>query len=111
MRAALALWRSTHPGPTLVVTALSLGLGIAAGLDAWRIVVLVVSVFFGQLSIGISNDAIDSDRDRRVGRTDKPIARGEVSLRAAWVAAIASLVVALALSGWLGPMALLIHVG
>ena len=109
MRAALALWRSTHPGPTLVVTALSLGLGIAAGLDAWRIVVLVVSVFFGQLSIGISNDAIDSDRDRRVGRTDKPIARGEVSLRAAWVAAIASLVVALALSGWLGGGTLVAH--
>ena len=109
MRAALALWRSTHPGPTLVVTALSLGLGIAAGLDAWRIVVLVVSVFFGQLSIGISNDAIDSDRDRRVGRTDKPIARGEVSLRAAWVAAIASLVAALALSGWLGGGTLVAH--
>lgn len=109
MRAALALWRSTHPGPTLVVAALSLGLGIAAGLDAWRVVVLVVAVFFGQLSIGISNDAIDSDRDRRVGRTDKPIARGDVSLRAAWVAALATLVIALVLTGWLGFAALGAH--
>lgn len=109
MRAALALWRSTHPGPTLVVTALSLGLGIAAGLDAWRVAVLVIAVFFGQLSIGLSNDAIDSDRDRRVGRTDKPIARGDVSLRAAWIAAIGSLVVALVLTGGLGLAALAAH--
>lgn len=109
MRAARALWRSTHPGPTLVVTALSLGLGIAAGLDAWRAVVLVVAVFCGQLSIGLSNDAIDSDRDRRVGRTDKPVARGEVSLRAAWIAAIAALIIALALTGWLGLEAALAH--
>jgi 4-hydroxybenzoate polyprenyltransferase len=109
MRAALALWRSTHPGPTLVVTALSLGLGIAAGLDAWRVVVLVVAVFFGQLSIGISNDAIDSDRDRLVGRTDKPIARGEVSLRSAWIAAITTVAVALVLSGLLGAGTLVAH--
>lgn len=102
MRAVFALWRSTHPGPTLVVTALSLGLGIAAGLDAWRVAALVISVFFGQLSIGLSNDAIDSERDRRVGRTDKPIARGDVSLRAAWIAAITTVVVALALSAVLG---------
>jgi 4-hydroxybenzoate polyprenyltransferase len=109
MRAALALWRSTHPGPTLVVTALSLGLGLAAGLDAWRVVVLVVAVFFGQLSIGISNDAIDSDRDRLVGRTDKPIARGEVSLRSAWIAAITTVAVALVLSGLLGAGTLVAH--
>ncbi len=109
MRAALALWRSTHPGPTLVVTGLSLGLGIAAGLDVWRVAVLVIAVFFGQLSIGLSNDAIDSDRDRRVGRTDKPIARGDVSLRAAWIAAVGSLVVALVLTGVLGLAALAAH--
>jgi 4-hydroxybenzoate polyprenyltransferase len=109
MRAAFALWRSTHPGPTLVVTALSLGLGIAAGLDVWRVVVLVVAVFFGQLSIGISNDAIDNDRDRLVGRTDKPIARGEVSLRSAWIAAIITVAVALVLSGLLGAGTLVAH--
>lgn len=102
MRAAFALWRSTHPGPTLVVTALSIGLGIAAGLEAWRVAVLVVAVFFGQLSIGLSNDAIDSERDRRVGRTDKPIARGDVSLRAAWSAALGTLIAALVLSAVLG---------
>ena len=34
----------------------------------------------GQLSIGWSNDLIDAARDRKVGRPDKPIARGEISV-------------------------------
>ena len=74
MRTVGALWRSSHPGPTLVVTALSLALGISIGLDSWRLALLVVAVFAGQLSVGISNDAFDADRDRAVGRIDKPLA-------------------------------------
>lgn len=97
-----ALWGSTHPGPTLVVTGLALALGLAVGLEPWRLVLLTLAVFAGQVSIGISNDAIDAPRDRAVGRTDKPIARGDVSERAAWVAAIGSVAVALALSAPLG---------
>lgn len=104
-----ALWGSTHPGPTLVVTALSLVLGLATGLEAWRLALLVLSVFAGQVSIGISNDVIDAGRDRAVGRGDKPIARGDVGERAAWAAAIGSLVVALALSAPLGAGMLAAH--
>ena len=63
---------------------LALALGIAVGLEPWRLVLLTLAVFCGQLSIGLSNDAIDAPRDRAVGRTDKPIARGEVSERLAW---------------------------
>ena len=103
MRTVRALWGSSHPGPTLVVTALALALGIATGLEAWRIVLLTVSVFAGQLSVGISNDAFDAPRDRAVGRTDKPLARGDVSLGVAWIAASVLLAIALALSvplGW-----------
>src|SRR3546814_19581438 len=76
LRVIRALWGSTHPGPTLVVTALSLALGLAAGLEPWRLVLLVVSVFSGQVSIGLSNDAIDAARDQAVGRPDKPVAAG-----------------------------------
>ncbi len=97
-----ALWGSTHPGPTLVVSALALALGVAVGLEPWRLVLLTLAVFAGQVSIGISNDAIDAPRDRAVGRTDKPIARGDVSERAAWGAALGALVAALALSAPLG---------
>ncbi|MGN8552889.1 UNVERIFIED_CONTAM: UbiA family prenyltransferase [Microbacterium sp. SLM126] len=97
-----ALWGSTHPGPTLVVTGLALALGLTVGLDPWRLVLLTLAVFAGQVSIGISNDAIDAPRDRAVGRTDKPIARGEVTERAAWAAALGALVAALVLSAPLG---------
>ncbi|GAA1465121.1 UbiA family prenyltransferase [Microbacterium thalassium] len=104
-----ALWGSSHPGPTLVVTALALALGWAAGLDPARIALLAVAVFAGQLSVGISNDAIDAPRDRRTARRDKPIARGDVSLRVVWAAAFLLLVAALAVSAVLGWRMLAAH--
>ncbi len=97
---ARGLWRSSHPGPTCVVTALALG--VAAGLEPWRLALLTVAVLLGQLSVGISNDALDVERDRAVGRSDKPIARGDVSVRVAWIAAAVCLALALALSAPLG---------
>jgi len=97
-----ALWGSTHPGPTLVVSILALVLGVAVGLEPWRLILLTLAVFCGQLSIGLSNDAIDAPRDRAVGRSDKPIARGDVSERLAWGWAIGTLVAALAFSSALG---------
>ncbi|WP_120006613.1 UbiA family prenyltransferase [Nesterenkonia muleiensis] len=108
-RAVRGLWASSHPGPTLVVTVLAAALGVAAGLDAWRLTLLTGAVFAGQLSVGISNDAIDARRDRSVGRSDKPLARGEVSVRTAWVAAVGCLLLALALSAPLGAGLLGMH--
>ncbi|MGR2753887.1 UbiA family prenyltransferase [Agromyces arachidis] len=104
-----ALWRSSHPGPTSVVTALALALGWSAGLDPIRVGVLALSVFAGQLSVGISNDAIDAPRDRAASRRDKPIARGEVGLRVAWIAALAAAASALVLSALLGWRVLAAH--
>lgn len=104
-----ALWGATHPGPTLVVTALSLALGIAAGVEPARLALLVVAVFAGQVSVGLSNDAIDGARDAVVGRTDKPIAGGAVTPERALAVAVASLVVAIVLSLPLGPGLLAAH--
>lgn len=104
-----ALWGASHPGPSLVVTVLSLALGIAAGVEPWRLAVLTASVLAGQFSVGISNDAIDARRDAQVGRTDKPIARGDVGLRVAWSVAFASALMALALSAVLGIGLLGVH--
>ena len=97
-RAAAALWRASHPGPSVIVTLVALALGVAVALEPWRIAVLAGAILLGQLSVGISNDAIDAPRDRSVGRTDKPLARGDVSGRTAWAAASVTLVVALGLS-------------
>lgn len=104
-----ALWGATHPGPTLVVTVLSLALGLAAGVEPARLVLLVIAVFAGQVSVGLSNDAIDGARDAAVGRTDKPIAGGAVSPERALVVAIGAVVVALGLSLPLGPGLLAAH--
>lgn len=110
MRTVRALWGATHPGPSLVVTVLSLALGVAAGLEPWRIVVLVVAVFAGQISVGLSNDAIDLFRDATVGRADKPLVRGDTRVRTAWIAALIALGVALILSAVLGWAMLIAHV-
>lgn len=100
--AVCGLWGSSHPGPTVVVTALAAALSVAVELELWRTMLLAVAVFVGQLSIGISNDAIDAERDRAVGRRDKPLARGDITARTAWVAALGCLGLALMLSAPLG---------
>ncbi|HXR45409.1 MAG TPA: UbiA family prenyltransferase [Pseudolysinimonas sp.] len=100
---AAALVRSTHPGPGLAVTIVAVLLGVAVGLEWWRIVVLGVAMAFDQASVGLSNDARDAERDRAVGRVDKPVARGEIPRRAVWVAAAVSAALALVMTvplGW-----------
>src|SRR3954452_19443971 len=78
LRHAGALARSTHPGPGLAVTVVTVLLGVAVGLEPWRVVVLGAAMLFDQFSVGLSNDWIDAARDRAVGRTDKPVALGEI---------------------------------
>lgn len=109
MRTVRALWGATHPGPAVVVTVLSLALGVAAGLDPWHAALLVTAVFSGQLSVGLSNDAIDLYRDARVGRSDKPLVRGDTRRRTAWIAAGVTLALAIILSAVLGWGMLLAH--
>lgn len=109
MRAVSALWRSSHPGPTLVVTALAIILGVSAGLPLDRLALLGAAVLAGQLSVGWSNDAVDARRDAAVARSDKPIARGEIGVRAVWTASALAVVAALLLSALLGVLMLAVH--
>ena len=103
LRTIAALAKSTHPGPSLAVSAIAVGLGIGIGLEPWRLVLLGLAVLANQASVGLSNDWIDADRDRAVGRTDKPVALGQVSRRLARNAAIGAAVASIALTlplGW-----------
>lgn len=109
MRVAAVLWRSTHPGPTLVVTSIALGLGLSAGVGPGRLAVLVAAVFAGQVSIGLSNDVLDAPRDRTAGRPDKPLARPGAPLRPAGIAAVAAGILAIAGSAALGWQLALAH--
>lgn len=98
-----ALVRASHPEPTVAVTAFSALLASTAGNDAGRCILMAAAVFTGQLSIGWSNDRIDADDDRQVGRANKPLANAGLSFRTTeWaiaVALIATTVLSLSL-GW-----------
>lgn len=104
-----ALARSTHPGPAVAVTVITVGLGVGAGLDVPRLVFLGLAMLAGQLSVGLSNDWIDAERDRAVGRTDKPVALGWIGVgavrAAAWICAGLMLVLSIPL-GWLALLTL-----
>jgi len=104
-----ALLGSTHPGPTLVVTLLAVVLGASSGLPVDRLIVLALAVLLGQASIGFANDWLDADRDRSVGRTDKPVAQGLVGVGTVRVAAVVCAVLMLVPSFWLGPAAGVAH--
>lgn len=97
------LIRSCHPIPTVGVTAFTTALAAAAGNHVGTCVLLAAAVLTGQLTIGWSNDRLDWRADQLVGRRDKPLAIGAVSLRvvdaAIGVASIACIGLSLAL-GW-----------
>ncbi|MEI6700674.1 MAG: UbiA family prenyltransferase [Actinomycetota bacterium] len=79
--------RATHFGPTLVVTAATTALAIAAGRGAGSAWVFA-AVLAGQCAVGWSNDAIDADRDQKVRRSSKPVVAGLVTQRELIIAAI-----------------------
>nr|WP_246287206.1 UbiA family prenyltransferase [Schumannella luteola] len=99
--------RSSHPGPTLVVTALGTGLAVAAGATPAAVLLVAAAVLTNQLSIGIANDMVDAPRDLAAGRRDKPIAAGLVARRTALIAALALAVASLAIAAALSPVALI----
>lgn len=99
----LLLLRAAHVGPSVAVTTIVALLCLALDLPAHKGVVVTVAVFAGQLTIGWGNDVLDANRDREVGRPDKPLANGDLtsSLVLRWlvVAAVACVVLSL-LAGW-----------
>jgi len=95
--------RASHPVPTFAVTLLTLLLAVAFGVPAVHTLMVVVAVFFNQIAIGLSNDIVDVARDRRAGRTDKPLVTGAIRLSTAWVVVVGSSIASLALSVLVNP--------
>jgi 4-hydroxybenzoate polyprenyltransferase len=111
-----ALIIASHPGPSLAITAMATVLAAEAAPSGFGPVLVAPAMLAGQLSVGWSNDACDAARDVAAGRTDKPVARGEISVRSLWVAAVVSVVAALAMSAaisllTMGILALLVGAG
>ncbi|MBO9048072.1 UbiA family prenyltransferase [Curtobacterium flaccumfaciens pv. flaccumfaciens] len=106
---ARLLFASSHPGPTVTVTVLAAVIAAAVGHPVWLVVLVALTVVAGQLSIGLANDWIDADRDRAVGRSDKPVARGLIAVGTVRAAAYATAGAAVVLSLFLGPVAAVAH--
>jgi 4-hydroxybenzoate polyprenyltransferase len=111
-----ALLIASHPGPSLAITAMATVLAAEAAPSGFGPVLVAPAMLAGQLSVGWSNDACDAARDVAAGRTDKPVARGEISVRSLWIAAVVSVVAALAMSAaisllTMGILALLVGAG
>jgi 4-hydroxybenzoate polyprenyltransferase len=91
MTAVRALIRTSHPLPSLAITAMIMALVVHAaphGIGPWA---AAPAVLAGELSIGWSNDVCDAERDAAAGRTDKPLATGELSRSVVLGAALAAL--------------------
>lgn len=111
-----ALVIASHPGPSLAITAMATVLAAEAAPTGFGPVLVAPAMLAGQLSVGWSNDACDAARDVAAGRTDKPVARGEISVRSLWGAAVVSVVAALAMAAaisllTMGILALLVGAG
>ncbi len=103
MSRTLAWARVMHPLPSAAVAVITVVIGVAVGLEPWRLALLGLTVFTNQLSVGSSNDWLDADRDRAVGRTDKPVALGVLAVGQVRTVALVLAAVSLAMSvplGW-----------
>lgn len=114
-RQAGALIRACHAPPAIAVTLLTGALALADDAAPPTMAAVVLAVFSGQLIVGWSNDLIDRDRDKQVGRTDKPLATGELSPRTVIIAITGAAVVCVVSSfacGWAaGTLHLVLGVG
>lgn len=67
---------ASHPLPVLAMTLALTAAAALTGRTVLEVGLVAATVLSGQLTVGWLNDVIDRDRDRRVGRDDKPVALG-----------------------------------
>jgi len=109
-RRAAALVRAAHAPPAFAVTLLAGAYAAgAAGAGPGRALLVAAAVLAGQLSVGWSNDWIDAGRDLAVGRADKPVVAGTVTVAGLRRAALTALAACVVLSLALGLPAAVLH--
>jgi 4-hydroxybenzoate polyprenyltransferase len=98
-----------HPGPSLLVTAVTVGaaaIALRSAPPASLALRLVLLMLPAQFAIGVVNDLADVAADRRA-KPHKPLVRGAIPWRAAAVAAVLLVATSLASSATLGAWVLL----
>ena len=104
MHRFFTLLRCSHPLPVAAVTAATTVLGISAGVGGrWPLV--LATVLLNQLSVGLANDYLDRELDRRAGRKEKPLAVDEFPAGVTLAVAVAAGLGATGVSLLLGPPA------
>ncbi|MBD8868370.1 UbiA family prenyltransferase [Nocardioides donggukensis] len=107
----VALARCAHPRQALAIT-LALGVAAAvAGRSTREVGLVLATVLVGQVLLGWHNDIVDTERDRRHSRPDKPIALGQVERGTVSYALACGVLVVVPLSIANGVVAGLTHVG
>jgi 4-hydroxybenzoate polyprenyltransferase len=107
----LSLVLSSHPLPTLAMT---VGLSAAAALTGrppLEVGLVAATVLTGQLTVGWLNDVLDRNRDREVGRLDKPVAMGWIDPGTVTFAIAVAVLAVIPLSIANGTYAGLAHLG
>lgn len=72
----VSLVLASHPLPTVAMTTALTGAAALTGRSGLEVGLVAATVLTGQLTVGWINDVVDRDRDRQVGRRDKPVAMG-----------------------------------
>lgn len=75
---AVSLVLSSHPLPTAAMTVGVTAAAALSGRTGVEVGLVAATVLTGQLTVGWVNDVVDRERDRQVGRRDKPVAMGWV---------------------------------
>lgn len=107
-RQLIALLNSTHLIPSIAVSTFAVLFGVGLNLPADRLVLVGLAVLAQQFSVGLSNDWLDFERDKRVERKDKPAAAGEVSINVVRNSAFIAAVISVGLAALLGVEAALL---
>jgi 4-hydroxybenzoate polyprenyltransferase len=100
---AWGLLKSTHPIPSFAVTVFTVLLAVGYDMPLDKLLVVGLGILFQQFSVGLSNDWLDYERDKTVGRKDKATVRFDVSVKLVRNASLASAGLALAIAasaGW-----------
>jgi 4-hydroxybenzoate polyprenyltransferase len=104
----VSLLLSCHPLPALAMTGALTVAAALTGRSALECLLVAATVGSGQLTIGWVNDLVDRERDRRTGRTDKPVAMGWIEPRTVVVATCVAVLALVPLSlanGWAAAVA------
>ena len=75
---AVSLVLASHPLPALVFTAALTAAAALSGRPSRECALVAVTVLVGRLTVGWMDDLVDRNRDRQVGRQDRPVAMGWV---------------------------------